>query len=385
LPAITACKGLGLKALVVDRDPKAPGMEIADVGLCVDIIDIDRVVEIAREYKIIGAMTMQSDIGVPTVGAVVDALCLPGPGRHVAERCSNKILMRKALAAQNVPQPKFKVVSNQVQLYDAVDKLGLPCVIKAPDNSGSRGVVKVNSDQDISDAFAEAKCYTRGQYVLVEEYIQGVEVGAQAFSVDCRCVKVLIHDDVISSPPYMIPVGHAFPSSLTADQVYKTKRAVKVCTEALGINSGPSNIDLIIDEEGNPRIIEIGARIGATCLPELVYYHTGINWTVEAVKAACGIDVDLKTKRSQACAAFILHSPKDGVIEDYEIPPVYLENKDVIEWEMTVMRNDQVSFLRKGTDRIGKVITRGQTSKEAMTLARDFYNSIKWDIRKFEA
>jgi len=39
----------------------------------------------------------------------------------------------------------------------AVDKIGIPCVVKAPDSSGSRGVTKITRLEDVEDAFKEAK------------------------------------------------------------------------------------------------------------------------------------------------------------------------------------------------------------------------------------
>jgi len=382
LPAIHSCRELGLKTLVVDREPSAPGMSLADVALAVDIIDIDGIVAAAKKYRVAGALTMQSDIGVPAVGAVVDALSLPGCGRAVADRCSNKILTRKAFARHGVPQPAFRVVSNESEAFDAVKEIGFPCIIKAPDSSGSRGVTKVNRLSDVPDAFLEAMAYTRGEDALVEDFIAGLEIGAQAFSVDGHCVKVLLHDDELSHPPYMIPVGHSFPSTLHTKALKKAETAVKECVEALGIECGPSNIDLIIDVNGEPKIIEVGARIGATCLPELVFYHSGIDWTGAAVQAACGMNIDLEQKCFQPCAAYILQSPKDGILISYEVPPELARHQDVLEWEVTVNQGDLVSCLRKGTDRIGKVVTRAETTEKAIKLAHVFRDSIKWEIQE---
>ncbi|SDZ75951.1 Biotin carboxylase [Desulfuromusa kysingii] len=382
VPAIESCRALGLKTIVVDQAPSAPGMSLADIALPVDIIDIDRVVAIAKKYKVSGVMTMQSDIGVPTVGSVVDALSLPGCGRAVADRCSNKILTRKAFSVRGVPQPKYRSVANEIEAVEAVNAIGLPCIIKAPDNSGSRGVVRVDTKTKVSEAYLEAMKHTRGKDVLVEEFIEGLEIGAQAFSVGGRCVKVLLHDDELSAPPYMIPVGHAFPSTLQGKALIKAEKAVRECVEALGIEDGPSNIDLIIDLYGEPRIIEVGARIGATCLPELVFYHTGIDWTRTAIQAACGLKSDLESRWFQACAAYILQAPKDGIFHSYSILTELSDHKDLLEWEVSVSQGDRVSCLRKGTDRIGKVVTRATTTEGAKKLAQNFRNSLQWDIQE---
>ena len=58
-------------------------MTRADLAYAVDFVDTEAIagaVKLARELDVDGVMTMQSDIGDPTVGAVVDALGLPRVG-----------------------------------------------------------------------------------------------------------------------------------------------------------------------------------------------------------------------------------------------------------------------------------------------------------------
>jgi len=80
---IKTAKEMGLKVIAIDRDPNAPGMEFADIALPIDITDIKGAIEVARKYDIDGVIT-QTDLGVITVGAIVDALGLPGIGSEVA-------------------------------------------------------------------------------------------------------------------------------------------------------------------------------------------------------------------------------------------------------------------------------------------------------------
>ena len=384
IPAILAAKSLGLNVIAVDRDSGGVGMKLADIALPIDVLDINSIVKVARNYSIVGALTMQSDIGIPAVGAVVDELKLKGAGREIADRCSNKILMRRALERSSIPQPIFTVIKSVEEAIDATNQIGFPCVMKAPDSSASRGIIRVNNQNEVPHAFNEATSFSRSNQLLVEEYIEGLEFGAQAFSIEGECEVVLIHDDEMSSPPHMIPLAHSFPSTLPKQALSKAEEAIKACLKALEISDGPSNIDLIIDKNGIPRIIEVGARIGATCLPELVLYHKGIDFTRAAVQVACGMKPELSSNISQPCAAFILVSRYDGVMKSYKISEDLKNHPNIIEWEVTSSPGDTVSSLRKGTDRIGKVVVKGNSSKEALNLARDFNLAFKLDVYKNE-
>lgn len=382
LPAIREAKKMGLETICIDRAPDAPGMSIADVSYAVDIIDKEGALEVAEKHGISGVMTLQSDLPVPTVGYINDHMGLSGVSYEVAKACSNKIEARNRLQVKNCSQPAYKVVANQTEAEIAADQVGYPCVMKAPDSSGSRGVVKVNEKKEVKPAIKEAMRYTRGKQVLVEEYIAGLEFGAQTFSVNGTCELVLLHNDTLSEPPYMIPIGHSMPFRFLSDKereeaVFDIKKAV----EALGIKNGPANVDLILDENTNRiKIIEIGARIGATCLPELVTYHTGIDWVHEAINCCISEGVNLNAQKDMPVAAIIVEAPKDGVFEGVDLKNLK-ENKYLLELEVTAKRGDKVNLLRKGTDRIGKVLATGGDVIEAEKNAKFIRDQIKVDVQ----
>lgn len=380
IPAIRVARELGWRSIVVDRSGEAPGMALADEAHEIDIIDKARVVALARKVGINGVMTMQSDIGVPTVGAVVDAMGLAGVGETVGQRCSNKIEMRRCLAQAGVPQPEFRVVDSLEAAEKAARELGFPCVVKAPASSGSRGVVKVNGASELASAFVEAKRYAPEGELLVEAFVCGTEIGAQSFSIAGRCRLVLPHNDTLSDPPYMIPTGHSFPLELKGVGRGRLEGVVEMCVEALGIEVGPANIDLIVDESGEVRVIEVGARIGATCLPELVECFTGIDWVRETLRACVGEVPDLTVRRMQPCAARILEAKVDGVLLATKVPDEVREISGVLEVEVTAVPGDVVSRLRKGTDRIGKVLVQGSSAAEAETLAARVSDLIQFEV-----
>ncbi|MFV0536877.1 MAG: ATP-grasp domain-containing protein [Dysgonomonas sp.] len=366
VPAIKKAKKLGLETIVVDRNKNAIGMSLADYSYIIDTVDRNTILSVAKKHNISGIMTMQSDLPVPSVGYVNDKLGLNGIGLQTANFCSNKIETREKLNKENCSQPKYKIVSSIEEILKAINYIGFPCVIKAPDSSGSRGVIKVDNKDSIEEAFHQALFYTKNDKILVEEYIEGLEFGAQTFSINGKCEIVLLHNDIMSTPPYMIPIGHSFPFKCpeNIDKESINKDIIKAI-KAVKINNGPANIDLIWDKKSNSvKIIEIGARIGATCLPELIYYHTGIDWVTTTILNAIGEPVDINIHKEKPVAAFILESPKDGIFCDFHLRNEKIK-RNILEFEITVKKGDEVSKLRKGTDRIGKVLAYGSSAEDA--------------------
>ncbi|MCK4735889.1 MAG: hypothetical protein KAT65_25770, partial [Methanophagales archaeon] len=99
---IKTAKEMGLKVIAIDRDPNTPGMKLADIALSIDITDINGAIKIAKKNDIDGVMT-QTDLGVTTVGAIVDAIGLAGSGSEVAYVSTNKVAMRERFKEFGVP------------------------------------------------------------------------------------------------------------------------------------------------------------------------------------------------------------------------------------------------------------------------------------------
>src|SRR5690606_7967059 len=69
-------------------------------------------------------------------------------------RCSNKVYLAELLNRHELPTPKTVVVHKDNADQIARD-LGLPCVLKRPDSAFSRGVVKVETEEDLEKRLEE--------------------------------------------------------------------------------------------------------------------------------------------------------------------------------------------------------------------------------------
>ena len=63
-------------------------------------------------------------------------------------RCNNKVYLAELLARHNLPAPKTLMVHHG-NVDRIVPALGLPCVLKQPDSSGSLGVARVESEAEL--------------------------------------------------------------------------------------------------------------------------------------------------------------------------------------------------------------------------------------------
>jgi len=86
-------------------------------------------------------------------------------------RCTNKVFLADLLSTNDVPTPKTLILSKdrlKEDMQRAIDTLGYPMVIKIPDGSFSRGIVKVEDDEALKQSLDEL--FKQSALVLAQAY-----------------------------------------------------------------------------------------------------------------------------------------------------------------------------------------------------------------------
>ena len=375
LPLIKKAKNMGLTTVVVSPKGKYPGIALADIWLDIDTTDIDRIVKSAREHGVSGVSTTGTDVCVPSLGKVVDDLGLSGTGYEASKRCLDKVLMKKAFMKHNVSTAAFQVFTDIVEAEMFASMLGYPVMVKAPDSSGSRGITKVNSADEFHFAWDRAHLVSRSKEIIVEQFLKGVEFGAQAFVHGNKVIAVLPHRDTVTPAPYYTPIGHSMPTDLTENQQAKTVKVIEQAVQALRIRDCVSNVDLIL-VDGDPKVIEIGARMGATCLPENISIYTGQDIYEHVIRLSMGEHPDLNVTAKQANASLLLRSEKTGIVTSLTVPEDLLNHPDLIDFHLDISVGDSIRAFNVGPDRIGHVIVKADSAEMGERLAEEMVSKV---------
>jgi len=83
-------------------------------------------------------------------------------------KCANKVFLAEILRGAHIPIPETVIVSRD-NYKEALDILGLPCVLKRPDSSFSQGVEKASSREEFK-RFAD-QMLTSSDLLIAQEYI----------------------------------------------------------------------------------------------------------------------------------------------------------------------------------------------------------------------
>ncbi len=261
-----------------------------------------------------------------------------------------------------MPQPHWRLVS------EAEDGLPLPCVVKAPDRQGQRGLSVVRDERELRPAIERAIEASRTDFAVVEELVDGPELTVNAFSVDGGFYPLTVTDRITAEPPaFGVALAHIWPAEAEADAAAD---AARQAVEALGIRSGPTYTQVRIGPEG-PQVIEVAARLGGGHDAELCEVALGVDLNGLALAAALGEDTSPPDPRPQvggACTAFLV--PPPGELLGYEGVEDAQHADGVV--AVRVYRRPGFRFgeLRVGADRAGAVQAVGGNRTEAYERAK---------------
>lgn len=369
LPAIKRAKELGFYVGVADYNPNAVGIPYADEYFNVSTIDIEGVTATARAFAPDGIMTLATDMPMRSIAAATTALDLPGIDMATAIRSTDKGEMIKAFEAAGVEHPWYFILGASDELESVIDKATYPCITKPTDNSGSRGVMLVNNEDELRSAICYSSENGRSGGVIVEEYLTGSEVSVEIIVLDGIPHVLNVTDKLTTGAPHFVEMGHTQPSSLPKTDVERIKDLASRAVLAVGIKNGPAHVEIMLTENG-PKMIELGARMGGDCITtHLVPLSTGIDMIEATIRIACGETPDITPKFNRASAIRYFDVPS-GIITEISGVAEAEAVEGVREITFTKTVGDTVGNIGSSTDRVGFVIADGSSVASATESCR---------------
>ena len=364
VPLILRAKQRGFYTIVTSIPGSYPGFNISDKAYYADTTDSEAILNIAFTENIDGIVTCGTDVAVRSIGVVCEKLGLPGITSTSAMLSTDKALMKKAFLDSNVRTAPFYCVHNIKEAINSCNNLGLPVVFKCVDRSGSKGIQKVFTKSQINSAFKYAFSVTRSDYILIEKLLSGKEYGCDGYVSATGKLFAIPHGRLsVSNGLTDIPVGHYLPLECDSEVLSDIIKQVSFGVNALGLRQSFFNADIMICNR-NAYIIEMGARCGATCIPELISSYYGYNYYDKILDAALGVEPDFTPYHKRPSAAKLLFSEKSGIVKT-----IYKENMDsfgITDWSFDISPGDSVKKFMSGTDRIGQVVSAANCVEDAV-------------------
>lgn len=363
VPLIQKAKEMGLWTIVASRPGDYPGLVLADQTCPIDTTHTKQIVAAAIAEKIDAICTTGTDVAVKSVAAAAAALGLAGISQEAANLCTDKLRMKDAFARNGILTARYVKVSHLCEAFEAYERIGSPAVFKAVDSGASKGIIRVDHQDQIPHAFSEVMKVTKQHFFIVEQWIEGVEFGAQAFVNNGRVQFVMPHGDMVFWGDAGVPIGHYVPLDQPLHVMTETENTMQACIHALQLDNCAINADFIL-KDGQIYVLEIGARAGGTCLPELVSIYYGYDYYEHIIRASLGESPEFNPVTRQCCACELLLSHTGGqitrMIDQNEPHP------DLLQVSFDYVVGDTIPAFKVGTDRIGQIIVKGDSLEQTL-------------------
>jgi len=173
--AVRRAKEMGIKTVVANFYPEiaSPSKQIADVKVDIDISNIDAMVALIKEYNIDGVFVGWTDSHLPFYAQICEKSGLPCVGTlEQFETLSNdKRMFKKACDLYGVPSvPEFKLDINLRR--EDLDKIEYPAMVKPADSSGSRGVRRCDTEEELVAYYQQLYRESASKKIICEKFME---------------------------------------------------------------------------------------------------------------------------------------------------------------------------------------------------------------------
>jgi biotin carboxylase len=363
--------------IAVDRNRDALGFAEADAQVVVDFADVAAVLEAVAGERFDGVLTVSADRAVPVVAAIAEARGLPGIGVETAHLMTHKVAMRRRLAEEGVPQPRFAALRTLSERRRAANEVGFPAVLKPADSGGQRGIFLVESLDDVDAHLHEALAASPTQEAILEEFVDGIEMNGIAIARSGEAWTLTLSDR-LRPPGVGFGVGwiHVYPATAYGDQLEDSERIAARTARALGLETGIAFPQLIAADGGRVVVVECAARIPGGQMTDLVRHAVGIDLVEVQLRMALGEDLpdELVTPRFRQPLAIRFLTAAPGPLTPGRVVHVgslekVLASPGVVQAETYLVEGEIIRPVRLDGDRRGYVIAVADTNLEALDRA----------------
>jgi len=378
----------------------APGNAgIAAVADCVPIgvADIVELADFAEKLKI--DLTVVGPELPLTLGIVDEfqkrGLTIFGPTRLAAELEGSKVFSKEFMRKYNIPTAEATVCSSIVEARSALKKL--PAVIKVDGLAAGKGVVVVNTRQEVEDylrmVFEEKKFGNAANRILVEELLLGEEVSFMAITDGKRVVPLAPAKDYkkVGDGETGANTGgmgaHSPAVILSGETAGEIMRSIVMPT-VLGMEAegrpytGCLYVGLMLTADG-PRVLEYNCRFGD---PETQVQMLRLEDDLAdlLLKASRGNLADTKLnwkKEAAACVVIAVEGYPDDFLKGQEVAIDPIADDSVVLFYAGIVKSG--TKLLNIAGRVVSVCARAATLSEALAKVYEAAPKIRFQGARY--
>ncbi len=317
LRVIRACREMGLESVAVHSTADADALHVkfADQAVCIgpppsrqSYLNVPMIISAA---EVTGADAIHPGYGFLSENADFAEVCKKckltwiGPPPEAMRLMGDKIRAREAMSKAGVPTlPGSTGLGTEAELFEAVERIGFPIILKATAGGGGRGMKIVYDREKLVESWAmgrtEAQAAFGNPEMYMERYCQKprhIEIqvvadkhGHYTHLGERECSIQRRHQKVIEEAP-----SAALPEETRAKLQTAAVRAI----EAIGYTN-VGTLEFLLDSDGSFYFMEMNTRLQVEHpVTELV---TGLDLVREQIRIAAGEPLSFTERKARGHA-----------------------------------------------------------------------------------
>ncbi|MFA7396256.1 MAG: phosphoribosylamine--glycine ligase [Sphaerochaetaceae bacterium] len=305
-----------------------------------------------------------------------------GPSKAAARLEGSKAFAKEFMARHHIPTPSYNVFHSFKEAKAFVDTLSsTPIVVKADGLALGKGVVIAQSKEEAHQALDEMmnqKCFGEsGTTVVIEEFVQGVEVSLLLFS-DGTTAKAMVsamdHKRAGDGDcgPNTGGMGVITPNPYFTEEMahYVEEHITKPTLQGMKQEGNPFIgclfLGLMLTEQG-PTVIEYNCRFGD---PEAQAVLPLLESDLLEIMIACTQgrlkEIDVLFNTDYACSVALTSGGYPGIFEKGKVITISSLPSDIEVFHAATALNEHKNLITTG-GRVLHVVGKGSTIEKAIT------------------
>ena len=349
---------LGVEVIAVDRYPNAPGMQVAHRSHVINMLDGRELRSVIEKEKPTLIVPEIEAIATPTLVELEKEGFTVIPNAMAARLTMDREGIRRlASETLNIKTSPYKFAETKEEYLQAIDSIGVPCVVKPVMSSSGKGQSTVHSKNDAIKSWEYAKSGARGEAnkVIVEGFID--------FDYEITLLTI----QHINGCSFCEPIGHRQekgdyqeswqPQPMSEVAIKESQRIAKLVTSKLG-GKGIFGVELFIKGD-DVYFSEVSPRPHDTGMVTLI--SQDLSQFALHTRAILGLPIPNINLRSPAASAVILVEGKSDSVTFHNLDKA-LAQEDT---QIRLFGKPEV----EGERRMGVALALGEDIAEARTKA----------------
>ena len=240
---IEAAAALDAEVIVASEEDMMLADQLGDDFLLIDCSQPEesarRIVELGDRQPL-DAIVPVDDQGVLIAALAAEQLGLTHNPPAAVAATRNKVMLRRALATAEIPQPAFELAGPPDDVGSLAEVIGYPVVLKPLSMSASRGVIRADNADEARGAAERIRQILAvagdnpSEPLLIEQYIPGIELAVEGILRDGKLDVLAFFDkpDPLEGP-FFEETLFITPSRLHPEMLEEVERVTARAAQAI--------------------------------------------------------------------------------------------------------------------------------------------------------